>query len=300
MSNIFSAFLSLFLMLNTFTMAQKRDTIIRYDDFKSEHVVTRTVDVWLPPGYSADESKRFAVLYMHDGQNLFDAALAYGGEVWGVDTAIRRLSRQGKIPEMIVVGVWNTFYRFSEYMPEKPFRLLDEKTQEFLIDEYDSPPKSDAYLSFLVTELKPFIDQNYRTLPDRDNTLIMGSSMGGLISIYALCEYPEVFGRAGCLSTHWIGSLVADFDQMSGAMASYLDSNLPAAGNHRIYFDYGTLNLDSLYEPHQIKIDAIMRKQGYRLQKDWITKEFPGHDHNEKSWRARLNEPLLFLAGEDK
>jgi predicted alpha/beta superfamily hydrolase len=280
-------------------MAQNEDTLIRYEDFESQHVAPRNVDIWLPPGYFSDPAKKFPVIYMQDGQNLFDTRLAYSGEVWGVDTTIKRLSKQKSIPEMIVVGVWNTFYRFTEYLPEKPFRMLTKALQEFLINEYDGEPQSDAYLKFLTTELKPFVDKKYRTCTDCNHTIIMGSSMGGLISVYALCEYPGIFGRAGCLSTHWIGSLTADFDEVSDAMADYLTQKLPPPGTHKIYYDFGTLNLDSMYEPHQLKIDAVMQQLGYAPDKDWLTKKFPGHDHNEKSWRKRLHVPLLFLTGKE-
>ncbi len=291
---------SILLLQNLMVMAQKSDTLIRYEVFESQYVAPRTVDIWLPPGYNAEEAKRFPVLYMHDGQNLFDASLAYGGQTWGVDSTIKKLVKQGKISEMIVVGVWNTFYRFTEYMPTKPFLNLPESTKAFLVDEYEGEPQGDEYLKFLVSELKPFIDEHFRTLPDAKNTLIMGSSMGGLISAYAICEYPDVYGGAGCLSTHWIGSLEgeeSDFDEVSDTMAAWLAENLPEPGNNKIYFDFGTLNLDGFYEPHQQKIDSVMVKRGYTSGKDWITKKFPHHDHNEKSWKKRLNVPLEFLAG---
>ncbi|MBE0637191.1 MAG: alpha/beta hydrolase [Bacteroidales bacterium] len=278
-------------------MAQKKDTIVRIDSFKSQYVTARTVDIWLPPGYQTEPKKRFPVLYMHDGQNLFDSKIAYGGQAWGVDSTIKRVAKQGLFTEIIVVGIWNTFYRFTEYMPEKPFLRLSDEMQELLTEEYEGEPKGDEYLKFLVEELKPVIDQNFRTLHDTDHTMIMGSSMGGLISAYAYCEYPEVFGRAGCLSTHWIGSLEGDFEEFSNAMAAYFADNLPAPGNHKIYFDFGTLNLDAYYEHHQLKIDSVMKQCGYTHNIDWLTKKFPGHDHNEKSWRSRLNIPLKFLAG---
>lgn len=278
-------------------MTKKKDTIVRIDSFESQFVVPRTVDIWLPPGYNPGGDKRFPVLYMHDGQNLFDSKIAFGGQAWGVDSTINRLVKQGIIPEMIVVGVWNTFHRFVEYMPVEPFHHLSEEMQELLVVEYEGEPQGDEYLKFLVTELKPAVDQNFRTLTDPANTFIMGSSMGGLISAYAICEYPEVFGRAGCLSTHWIGSLEGDFDEFSDAMSAYLFENLPTPGNHKIYYDFGTRNLDSHYEYHQQKIDAIMKESGYTFRKDWLTKKFVGHDHNEKAWRSRLNVPLEFLAG---
>ena len=117
----------------------------------------------------------------------------------------------------------------------------------------------------------------------------MGSSMGGLISAYALCEYPHVFGGAGCVSTH--------FPAGKGAVIDYLAKNLPKPGAHKLWFDYGTETLDALYEPYQRRMDAVMKAAGYTEGRDWITKKFPGAEHSEKSWRARVDQPLTFLLG---
>jgi predicted alpha/beta superfamily hydrolase len=124
-------------------------------------------------------------------------------------------------------------------------------------------------------------------LPERDNTLIMGSSMGGLASLYVLCEFPETFGRAGCLSTHWpIGG---------EALIAYLRQALPRPGAHRLYFDYGTETVDAAYEPHQRQVDAVLRAAGYREGVDWLTLKFAGAEHSERAWSARVHIPLQFL-----
>jgi enterochelin esterase-like enzyme len=276
-------------------MISNKDKIIRYDIFKSAFVAERSIDVWLPPGYDENPKKTFPVLYMHDGQNIFEHSLAFAGQAWKADRTIKHLSHNRKIPELIVVAVWNTFYRMREYLPGKPVEKLKPSTRFTFEDEHDGVPLGDDYLKFLVKELKPFIDKNYRTRPDAQHTLIMGSSMGGLISAYAVCEYPEIFGRAGCLSTHWLGSLLGNCYEFSDVMANYLRQNLPNPENHKFYFDFGTLNLDSFYEPHQKKIDLIMKEQGYTSGENWITEKYAGHDHNEASWRLRLSVPLMFL-----
>jgi predicted alpha/beta superfamily hydrolase len=147
--------------------------------------------------------------------------------------------------------------------------------------------QGDAYLKYLVTELKPLIDRSYRTLPDPAHTATMGSSMGGLISAYALNEYPGVFGRAGCVSTHWpLGD---------GMLIPYFVQHLPKPGLHRIYFDFGTATLDSNYEPYQQRVDDGLRAAGYTEGKDWLTKKFPGHEHSERFWRQRVEIPLEFM-----
>lgn len=261
--------------------------LLRHAAFPSGHVQPRNVDVWLPPGYGDDETRRYPVLYMHDGQNLFDASGAYGGTTWGIGEAMARLIGSGEIRPAIVVAIWNTPARLAEYMPRK---ALGDAPVEFLAGYPTMPPAeivSDDYLAFIVEELKPFIDRSYPTLPGRDDTLIMGSSMGGLISLYAVSEYPQVFGGAGAVSTHWPAG--------DGITIDYFAAHLPAPDTHRIYFDFGTETLDAAYAPFQARMDDAMRALGYREQQDWITLKFDGAEHSEKSWRQRVDRPLRFL-----
>jgi enterochelin esterase-like enzyme len=115
----------------------------------------------------------------------------------------------------------------------------------------------------------------------------MGSSMGGLISLYALCEVPQMFGAAACLSTHWVAG--------EGVVIDYLRRALPPPGTHRVYFDYGTETLDAEYEVWQVQADQIMRAAGYTEGEDWVTRKFVGAEHSERAWRERLHLPLRFL-----
>lgn len=275
--------------------SKKPGNLIHMENFQSKYIEPRNVDIWLPSDYRLDENKRFPVLYMHDGQNLFDSTIAYGGMTWGVDQWISKLSKERKIRQAIVVGIWNTPKRFREYMPQKPFQYLSQEIQEKLVDEYGGMPLSDAYLRFIVEELKPFIDNTYRTLPGPENTFMMGSSMGGLISAYALCEYPEIFSGSACLSTHWPLSLEFNSPETSDAYVRYFTENLPLPDNHKIYFDYGTETLDAMYEPHQLKIDSVFLRYGYQPGNNFISKKFEGAEHNEYYWNKRLQSPLEFL-----
>lgn len=260
----------------------------RHEQFASKYVLPRTVDVWLPPGYGeGGRRKRFPVLYMHDGQNLFDPRTSYGGVDWGVDETMTRLISQGVLREAIVVGVWNTPRRVAEYMPRKAVRVADTKDLKGVAVTSSDEIVSDEYLKFLVYELKPFIDSRYRTLPGRADTFVMGASMGGLISAYAACEYPRVFGGAGCVSTHWPAG--------GGAVVDYLKSHLPAPRAHKFYFDFGTETLDADYEPYQRRVDELMIRAGYAEGLDWVTRRFEGEGHSEKSWRRRVDIPLVFF-----
>jgi glycosidase/predicted alpha/beta superfamily hydrolase len=264
--------------------------IEHHEGVKSKYVDPRNVDVWLPPSYGKETSKRYPVVYVHDGQNLFDPALSYTRVDWGIDETMTRLIGEGKAREAIVVGIWNTPKRVVEYVPQKavPGGMLtgDLLGADTLRTEQ---LQSDAYLRFLVEELKPFIDSKYRTLTDRANTFTMGSSAGALISAYAVAEYPNVFGGAGCLSTHWpLGK---------GMMIDYLEKHMPPPGHHKWYFDHGTLTLDQYYEVYQKRMDAVMRRKGYREGVDWITVKDEGAEHNEQAWRARVEVPLVLFLG---
>jgi enterochelin esterase-like enzyme len=272
-------------------------SVKRLEKFPSKYVDARNVDVWLPDNYSA--KKKYAVLYMHDGQMLFDAATTWNKQEWQVDETVGRLIKEGKVKETIVVGVWNNGdFRHSEYFPQKTLELLPAETREYIVkNNLKSKPQADNYLRFLVEELKPYIDKNFSTRKDSRDTFIAGSSMGGLISIYAICEYPNVFGGAAGISTHL--PMVGDtktphIEAVPAAFRTYLEKNLPKADSRKIYFDYGDQTLDAFYPPLQKKVDEIMKAKGF-TEKAWITRSFPGEDHSEKSWAKRLNIPLEFL-----
>jgi predicted alpha/beta superfamily hydrolase len=276
--------------------------VVRHENFPSAQVTPRHVDVWLPAAY--DPQKKYAVLYMHDGQMLFDSTLTWNKQEWGVDETLSQLMREKKIKDCIVVGIWNGGRsRHAEYFPQKPFESLTKTQQEIIYNAYRSngqsiffgiPIMSDRYLNFLTQELKPFIDKTYSTKTDRNNTFIAGSSMGALISLYAICEYPAVFGGAACLSTHWPGLFTMENNPVPGAFFSYLEQSLPSPKNHRLYFDHGTETLDSMYASLQKSVDQIMGKRGYKSQQ-WVSRSWPGQDHSERSWRSRFSVPATFL-----
>lgn len=260
----------------------------------SDLVTTRDVEVWLPPSYESDSDRRYPVLYMHDGQNLFDPEQSkYSKWDWGIDEALTVLISDGHVPEVIVVGVHSdSETRNPDYFPQK---AGPEQADAFRRDfgQFDlSQLNADNYLTFLVQELKPQIDATYRSKSGRDDTSIMGSSMGGLISLYAISEYPEVFGRAAMVSTH--------FPLGDGALVDYFSDRLPDPETHRLYFDFGTETLDHNYERYQDRMDSAVMAAGYAAGNNWTTRKFQGHDHSERAWRNRVHVPLQFLlAGED-
>lgn len=269
--------------------------------FNSSHIGKRYIDVWLPDGYST--STKYSVLYMHDGQMLFDSTKTWNKQAWNVDDIASNLMKQNKTRNFIVIGIWNgEESRRAEYFPQKPFQKLKKYEKDSVTKQYKAVglrdnkfiPNSDNYLRFLVKELKPYIDKNYSVLRDKDNTIIGGSSMGGLISIYALCEYPKIFGGVACISTHWTGTFTRENNVIPEAFLKYLHAKLPKPGHHKLYFDCGDQTLDALYPDIQLKVDELIKNKGYS-ERDWITHYFPGEDHSEKSWSKRLHIPLEFL-----
>ncbi len=275
--------------------------LVEHPDFASAHVQPRNITVWLPPGYEAG-SGRHPVLYMHDGQNLFDASKANFGE-WGVDEHLGRLIANGQVRAPIVVGIWNTPLRLREYVPADLISALPAEVRADVQAIYGGAPLSDEYLRFMVEELKPFIDQTYRTLTGPADTMVSGSSMGGLISLYAVMKHRQVFGCTACLSTHWPlridglddpAALALWRDKVVGAWTQVVANSLPAPGSHRFYFDRGDETLDQFYAVFQSRIDAVFRERGYG-PRDFQTLLFPGAQHNEASWNGRLDVPLKFL-----
>jgi len=267
-------------------------TLEFYPDFKSQHISPRNVTVWLPNGYTLGEP--CDVLYMHDGQMLFDAATTWNKQEWKVDEVMGRLISEGKIRRCIVVGIDNTTNRLNDYFPTKCYQYVPEDQRtEVDVSSY----KGDEYLRFLVEEVKPFIDSHYKPLTSREHTFVMGSSMGGLISMYALCEYPQVFGGAVCMSTH-LSMRFFDPNFKSEAWATgfrdYVKSKLPAPNTCLIYMDHGDIELDGTYGPYQYSMDKMMSGQGWN--NDYFESLiFEGHQHNETCWAQRLHYPLMFM-----
>lgn len=273
--------------------------IKRIESFPSQHIDSRTVDIWLPTNYT--RIKKYQVLYMHDGQMLFDAKTTWNKQEWGVDEKMDSLVQKKAIKEVIVVAIWNIpNQRHLNYFPQKAFDLLSDSEKKTVLDEAKKSNldltqiSSDKYLKFIVSEVKPFIDSHFSVYTDKENTAIMGSSMGGLISMYALCEYPTVFGKAACLSTHWIGLKNMENNPIPNAFFAYLQQKLPNPKTHKIYFDFGTATLDAAYVQYENEVNTILKSKGFDASNSKNLK-FENADHTENSWNKRLAIPLQFL-----
>lgn len=275
--------------------------IERIENFASQYVTPRNIDVWLPENYS--ETEKYAVLYMHDGQMLYDPSMSWNKQAWQVDSVATTLFTNDSIKKFIVVGIWNVGKtRHQDYFPQKPFEQLTKIEKDTITAQLKKmgrsvenfKPNSNNYLKFIVKELMPIINKKYSVYTNKENTYIAGSSMGGLISMYALCQYPQVFGGAACLSTHWVGTFSLENNPIPNIFINYLAKHLPNPKNHKIYFDCGNQTLDALYPDIQQKIDSVIVLKGF-TKTNWLTKFFDGDNHSENSWRRRLHIPLEFL-----
>ncbi len=240
-----------------------------HDRFRSGQLDNeRTIVVWLPESYDSELSRRYPVLYMHDGQNLFDPKTSFIGIDWQMDETADSLIRQGKIEEIIIVGIYNTADRLEEYADTK---------------------KGRAYMDFIVNDLKPFIDANYRTLTDREHTAVMGSSMGGLISFYLVWRYPHIFSKAGCLSTSLLwrnGALIKEIENFAGQKPEI-----------KIYLDSSGKGAEGRMKPDYLRLKDLLIRKGFVEGKDLMYYFDEQGDHSERSWSTRVWRPLVFLFG---
>ena len=236
-------------------------------DFASPQLKNiRKLRIYLPPSYQENGSKRYPVLYMHDGQNLFDAKTAAYGVEWGIDETVNRLIATGVMDEVIVVGIDNTPERIAEYTP--------------CCDPKYGGGRLDGYQAFVVDTVKPYVDQTYRTLTGKEHTAVMGSSLGGVASVAMAQRRPDIFSKAGGVSSSfwWNG----------GEMVSRPAARVPV----KFYLDAGAKD-DGLAETTQMR-DA-MHRQGYKADADLMFVADPNGSHNEKSWAARVEKPLVWF-----
>ena len=246
-----------------------------HDKFHSRFLPSdRTVLVWLPPGYAEHPRQRYPVLYLHDGQNLFDAATSFIGQEWRADETARSLIDAGKIEPILLVGIYNTgVERINEYTPTP-----DPKGRY-------GGGKADLYGRLIVEELKPFIDRTYRTKRGAKDTGLGGSSLGGLVSLYLGLKYPKVFGKLAVLSpaAWWDdGMIVREVDR------------LPKKPPLKVWLDIGAAEGEETVKMTRRLRDALLHK-GWKPGKDLSYVEAPGAQHNEAAWAGRLGDILLFL-----
>lgn len=250
----------------------RHGTLQLIEQFKSPQLGNaRTLRIYLPPSYGSDTRRRYPVLYMHDGQNLFDAASASYGTEWNIDEVADRLVRQGDMEEVIVVGIDNTSDRIAEYTP--------------CCDAKHGGGKLNAYADFVARTVKPWVDKQYRTKPGRRHTAVMGSSLGALAAIGIAQRHPNLFSMAGGFSgSFWWNRQDA---------VKHPPKHMPV----KFYIDAGTV-FDGLEDSEAFR-QALLKK-GYREGRDLLFLADQGGQHNERSWAGRVHVALTWFFGKGK
>ncbi len=241
----------------------------------------RTITVHLPPGYFASPAQRYPVLYLHDGQNLFDPGRSAFGMVWQAGATADRLVRAGRIRPAIMVGIDNTPERLDEYAHWPDVR-------------HKAGGRGGLYARFVFEELKPFIDRQYRTRGDRSHTGIAGSSMGGLVSLTMATEHHRRFAMCGVLSPSLWWARARALDELEGGA--------PWMRTMRFWLCMGTREGQRRghVTPHLERTRALVERfdaAGLLPGRDYCYWEVAGGEHNEEAWASRFDKVLLYFFG---
>jgi len=232
----------------------------------------RDLIVYTPPGYPDQPDGRYPVLYLHDGQNLFDGATSFiPGQDWHVGPTADEGILSGAVEPLIIVGMYNTKARIREYTPTHVPKL--------------GGGRADRYARFLMDEVKPFIDREYRTLSGAENTGIGGSSLGGLVSLYLGLKHSRLFGRIAALSPSvwWNQQVIHRFARAT-----------PVEPRPRIWLDIGTREGPRIVQDVEKFRDVLLEK-GWKLEQDLHYERVEGAEHNEAAWAQRVGPFLRFL-----
>jgi predicted alpha/beta superfamily hydrolase len=245
----------------------------KHEHFRSRFLRNqRDLIVYVPPGYYEQPQRQFSVLYLHDGQNLFDGATSFiPGMDWHVGQTADYCIHNGKVEPLIIVGMYNTKARIREYTPTQVPKL--------------GGGRADRYAKFLIEEVKPFIEREYRTLSGPQHTGIGGSSLGGLVSLYLGLKHSQIFGRIAALSPSvwWNQRVIHRFAEAA-----------PVEPRPSIWLDIGTREGPRIVDDVERFRDVLLGK-GWHLDNDLHYERVEGAEHNEAAWAARVAPFLQFL-----
>ncbi len=278
-----------------------RGTLMVAPDVALPALPPRAIYVWQPD--AAPPQQGFPVLYLQDGQNLFDARLVPFGIAWEADRCASRLIDAGIIPPVMLVGIASTAARFQDYAPALILDRLPAASRLLVEGLWGGSARSASYATAVIEHLKPMIDAQFPTSPVARDTIVGGASLGAAVALEILARYPDRVGGAACLSAHvsllpvtGAEPIPADFQAaVVDAVADFANSCLPEAGRHRLWIDRSDEGIDRFYPPSHAALVSALRHKGFAEGDDLMARCYPAVGHDESAWRARLGDVLAFL-----
>ena len=271
---------------------------------------TRKIQIYYPNNKKIDSDTLF--ILMNDGEELFNAAESWHNMEWGIDEKIEQMNLNESELNFVIIAIHsakkgNRFFvdetkRYAEYFPKESIPYFDSGFKKRRYQEWVNKNNL-YYLEFLTEDVIPFVEDKFDILLNNKNLGIIGASMGGLAALNALIEHPDLFGFAGCISTHWVGIKPFEYvllplvgkingdDDTANAIISYIEDNITNIDDQKIYFDHGTIGLDSLYSTPQGRVNKILDSKS----KDYKYLVFDGYDHYASEFGSRFDGVLEYL-----
>ena len=271
---------------------------------------TRKIQIYYPNNKKIDSDTLF--IFMNDGEELFNAAESWHNMEWGIDEKIEEMNLNESELNFVIIAIHsakkgNRFFvdetkRYAEYFPKESIPYFDSGFKKRRYQEWVNNNNL-YYLEFLTEDVIPFVEEKFDISLNNKNLGIIGASMGGLAALNALIEHPDLFGFAGCISTHWVGIKPLEYvllplvgkidgdDDTANAIISYIEDNITNIDDQKIYFDHGTVGLDSVYSTPQRRVNAILDSKS----KDYKYLVFDGYDHYAPEFGSRFDSVLEYL-----
>jgi len=268
----------------------------------------RRIQIYYPYSKNVNDQTKFII--MNDGEELFSESDSWNGKAWNIDETFKDLKTQKENLNLVIIAIdsakringniLDETRRYAEYFPKESIKYIDENLKRSIYSNFIDSQKFN-YQDFVINKVIPSIEKKFDTKLNRDNLGIIGASMGGLSALNMSIENPEIFGFVGCISTHWVGIKISEYlilpfrmkisgdESTTKAIQKYIKNNVSKLSSQKLYFDHGTVGLDSLYENPQNEINKILL--GSKI--NFIYEVHPNHDHEPKFFGQRFKNILL-------
>ena len=268
----------------------------------------RRIQIYYPYSKNVNDQTKFII--MNDGEELFSESDSWNGKAWNIDETFKDLKTQKENLNLVIIAIdsakringniLDETRRYAEYFPKESIKYIDENLKRSIYSNFIDSQKFN-YQDFVINKVIPSIEKKFDTKLNRDNLGIIGASMGGLSALNMSIENPEIFGFVGCISTHWVGIKISEYlilpfrmkisgdESTTKAIQKYIKKNVSKLSSQKLYFDHGTVGLDSLYENPQNEINKILL--GSEI--NFMYEVHPNHDHEPKFFGQRFKNILL-------